>query len=177
MENDGDAVRQGLVASLPVLRRYARKLYRHRATDAADLVQSTVERALAKSHLWCPGTNLNSWLLSVMHSLFINQLRREARRVIVYGEFLDKVSGPGAASVQVVLVVRDLRRAMAEMDARHPGTSFRWSQIIMRIARGDSYEQVARDLGIPLGTVRSSLSRARDDLRIIMDRGPRSPLS
>ena len=59
---------------IPRLRRYARALVGDRYA-ADDLVQDTLERAWNKFHLWRPGSDLRAWLFSIMHNLFVNQIR------------------------------------------------------------------------------------------------------
>ena len=63
---------------IPRLRRYARALTRDRGR-ADDLVQDTLLRALAKQHLWQPGTDIRAWLFTIMHHQYVNTVRREAR--------------------------------------------------------------------------------------------------
>jgi RNA polymerase sigma-70 factor (ECF subfamily) len=63
---------------IPRLRRYARALTRN--TDQADdLVQGTLLRAIAKAHLWQPGTDIRAWRFTIMHNQYINEVRRAAR--------------------------------------------------------------------------------------------------
>src|SRR5690348_15073529 len=66
---------------IPRLRRYARALTRD-ATRADDLVQSCLVRALAKSHLWQPGTDLRAWLFTILHNQHVNDVRRAVREGI-----------------------------------------------------------------------------------------------
>ena len=63
---------------IPRLRRYARALTRH-PERADDLVQDTLVRAIAKEHLWQPGTNLRAWLFTLMHNQYVNSVRRDIR--------------------------------------------------------------------------------------------------
>src|SRR6201997_2608225 len=63
---------------IPRLRRYARALTRS-ADRADDLVQTTLLRAIAKAHLWQPGTDLRAWLFTVMHNQHVNAVRRAMR--------------------------------------------------------------------------------------------------
>jgi RNA polymerase sigma-70 factor (ECF subfamily) len=69
---------QVLEREIPYLRRYARALVRN-APGADDLVQSCLVRALSKQHLWQEGTNLRSWLFTILHNQRISDLRRSAR--------------------------------------------------------------------------------------------------
>src|SRR5436190_2831610 len=63
---------------IPRLRRYARALTRD-VTRADDLVQSCLVRAVAKQHLWQPGTDLRAWLFTILHNQYVNDVRRSAR--------------------------------------------------------------------------------------------------
>src|SRR3569832_1351077 len=67
-----------LEAEIPRLRRYARALTRD-ATRADDLVQRCLVRAVAKQHLWQPGTDLRAWLFTILHNQHVNEVRRSAR--------------------------------------------------------------------------------------------------
>ena len=72
--------RSELIAQIPGLRRYARALTGN-AWAADDLVQDTLERACSKWHLWTAGSDLRAWLFTLMHNLFLNQLRSSARQL------------------------------------------------------------------------------------------------
>ncbi|MEW6690535.1 MAG: sigma factor, partial [Pseudomonadota bacterium] len=65
---------ESIVEQIPRLRRYARALAGDRAA-ADDLVQDTLERAWSKFHLYRRGTDLRAWLFTVMHNVYVNQLR------------------------------------------------------------------------------------------------------
>ena len=67
-----------LEAEIPRLRRYARALTRDVAR-ADDLVQSCLTRAVAKQHLWQPGTDLRAWLFTILHNQHVNDVRRSVR--------------------------------------------------------------------------------------------------
>ncbi len=70
---------EAVLKELPRLRRYALVLLGER-TAADDLVQDTVERALTRLHLWRTGTNMRSWLFTMMHNLHVNNVRKSMRR-------------------------------------------------------------------------------------------------
>src|SRR4051794_36863851 len=74
-----------LEREIPRLRRYAHALMRN-ATDADDLVQDTLVRALSKSHLWESGTDLRAWLFTIMHNGRVNGVRRAVRMGITVPE-------------------------------------------------------------------------------------------
>ena len=138
---------------IPNLRRYARALVGDR--DAADdLVQDTLERAVRKFHLWRPG-DLRAWLFSVMHNVFVNQLK--ARRISPAQEVDENLAG--TANTAAVTDLRDLERGLARLPAEQ-------REVLLMVGLEDmSYAEVSRALGVPMGTVMSRLSRAREKLR------------
>jgi RNA polymerase sigma-70 factor (ECF subfamily) len=158
-----------LEQQIPRLRRYAFALHRSDRSRADDLVQDTLVRAIAKQHLWKPGTNLLGWLFTLMHNQNVNDVRRSVAREgfgRAVGEFHDTVASVSDTSSSLQL--RDLDRAMARLplDQR---------EIILLVAlEGMSYEAVAKLFDIPIGTVRSRLSRCRAALRRMMDTGDRT---
>ncbi|MEX1074097.1 MAG: sigma-70 family RNA polymerase sigma factor [Burkholderiales bacterium] len=151
-----DAV--SLVALIPRLRRYARALVGERAA-ADDLVQDTLERAWSKLHLYRHGTDLRAWLFTVMHNVHVNQMR--ALRPTAALE--DEMPELAQRAVQGdALLVRDLERAIAALPAAQ-------REVLLLVALEDlSYDETARVLGIPIGTVMSRLARAREKLRALM---------
>lgn len=147
-----------LVELIPRLRRYARALAGDRAS-ADDLVQDTLERAWAKLHLYRRGTDLRAWLFTVMHNVHVNK-RRTARPT----ESLDDeaIELAQRAVQGDSLVVRDLDRAIALLPAEQRAV------LLLVTLEEMSYEEVAQTLSIPMGTVMSRLSRAREKLRQMM---------
>ena len=147
---------------IPRLRRYARALTRD-AARADDLVQSCLVRAIAKAHLWEPGTDLRAWLFTILHNQNVNDIRRSVREgVVVAVEDVAPVLtvAPRAASS---LQLRDLERAIGLLPEEQ-------RQVILLVGlEGMRYEEVAAVLDIPIGTVRSRLSRGREMLRRLMD--------
>ena len=150
--------RHAIVAEIPRLRRYARALTGD-AARADDLVQDTLERALGKWMLWRPG-NLRAWLLTMMHNVFVNQIRYEPLVVAFDDEGLPDI--PVAARHQDNLDLRDLDRALARLSPEQ-------REVLLLIGLEElRYEEAARVLDIPVGTVMSRLSRARERLRGIL---------
>ena len=151
-----------IVELLPRLRRYARALVSDRAR-ADDLVQDTLERAWNKFHLWRPGSDLRAWLFTVMHNVHVNQVRASRDHAVLDDE------GPemAVAAVQgASLEIRDLERALALLSPEQ-------REVLLLIALEDmSYAEVAAMLDIPIGTVMSRLSRAREKLRALMHGTP-----
>jgi RNA polymerase sigma-70 factor (ECF subfamily) len=149
---------QRLVDLIPRLRRYARALTGERAA-ADDLVQDTLERAWSKLHLYRRGTDLRAWLFTVMHNVHVNKLRA-TRPTDPLEEGMPELAQRAAQAD--ALVLRDLDRAIARLPADQRA-------VLLLVTLEDmSYEEVARTLGIPIGTVMSRLSRAREKLRLLM---------
>jgi len=149
---------QRLVELIPRLRRYARALVGDRAT-ADDLVQDTLERAWAKLHLYRRGTDLRAWLFTVMHNVHVNRVRA-ARVTDTLEDDMPELAQ--RAPQGDALLVRDLDRGITRLPAEQRAV------LLLVTLEEMSYEQVARTLGIPIGTVMSRLSRAREKLRAMM---------
>lgn len=150
---------------IPRLRRYARALTRD-TTRADDLVQSCLTRALAKSHLWQPGTDLRAWLFTILHNVHVNEVRRNVREgvSVPVEDAAPLLTTP--ASQTASLQLRDLDRAMGRLAEEQ-------RQVILLVGlEGMGYQEAASVLQIPVGTVRSRLSRGRDALRQLMGMSP-----
>ena len=150
-----------LKQEIPRLRRYARALTRN-AVRADDLVQETLVRALRKEHLWQAGTNLRAWLFTIMHNQNVNDIRRAMRDDTVdlenCSERLTATTDPTASHQ-----LRELDHALARLPEEH-------RQVILLVGlEGMSYEDAAAILDVPIGTIRSRLSRGRESLRKLMD--------
>jgi RNA polymerase sigma-70 factor (ECF subfamily) len=150
-----------LEAEIPRLRRYARALTRDHGR-ADDLVQSCLTRAITKQHLWQADTDLRAWLFTILHNQHVNDVRRAVREGISV-PFDDMVPTLTVQSnATAVLQLRDLEAAIARLPQEQ-------RQVILLVGlEGMSYEDAASILDIPVGTVRSRLSRARDHLRKLM---------
>lgn len=149
---------QDIVKLIPRLRRYARALLGDRAA-ADDLVQDTLERALAKLRLYRRGTDLRAWLFTVMHNVYVNQLRA-ARPLAPLEEDMPELAR--SAREAGALDLRDLERALRRLPPEQ-------REVLLLVALEElSYDEAARALGIPIGTVMSRLSRAREKLRAML---------
>ena len=151
-----------LEQEIPRLRRYARALT-HSVGRADDLVQDTLVRAIAKHHLWQPGTNLRAWLFTLMHNQNVNFVRRSVREGTAV-ELGDAWPVPTAVSDPAWrLSLRDLDRALAHLPEQQ-------RQVLFLIGlEGFPYEDAATILDVPVGTIRSRLSRARGSLRNLIE--------
>ena len=149
-----------LEAEIPRLRRYARVLTRD-VVRADDLVQSCLTRAVAKQHLWQPGTNLRAWLFTILHNQHVNDVRRGMRES--NNVELDQAPELTVQSNAIpALELRDLETAIGKLPPEQ-------RQVILLVGlEGMAYEEVAKVLKVPVGTVRSRLSRGRDQLRLLM---------
>lgn len=153
--------RTPLLAEIPRLRRYARALTGN-AAAADDLVQDTLERALAKWSIWRRDAQLRPWLFALMHNLFVDQLRGSPQsHAFVDGD--EAELPPQRATQGDNLALRDLDRALARLPLEQ-------REVLLLVALEDmSYADVARTVGIPQGTVMSRLARARARLQAILD--------
>ncbi len=147
---------------IPRLRRYARALTRD-ASRADDLVQNCLVRAIAKQHRWQPGTDLRAWLFTILHNEHVNDVRHCMRQGTAIPIEDVAPALPVHSNAVAALQLRELDRAIASLSEEQ-------RQVILLVGlEGMRYEDVARILKIPVGTVRSRLSRGRETLRELMD--------
>lgn len=156
---------QLIAEQIPRLRRYARALLSD-PVRADDLVQETLLRALSRSHLWQPGTDIRAWTFTILHNLNVNQQRQRHSR----GDHLeiddDHVQLSVPPSQERGLELRDLARGLQHLPDPQ-------RQVILLVGlEGMNYKQVAAVLDIPIGTVMSRLHRGREALRRMMAIGP-----
>ena len=167
----GDVFSAELVSQIPGLRRKALRLTGNES-DAEDLVQETITRALEHRTQFRPGSNLRAWLFTIERSLFIDAYRRR-RSVAWLGSLEDEdLYGSGGAQPTVSAeetmlggwVDEDLRAALADLPEyyRHA--------VLLRDVAQRSYAEVAAALDCPLGTVMSRLHRGRALLRQLLER-------
>ncbi len=152
---DGD-LRREITALLPDLRGFARFLARDR-TMADDVVQDTVVRALAAMHQFEPGTNLKAWLFTILRNQFYEQARRRKREAAALDARFAGEEGEGPPQV-----------ARAEL---HELQVLIWrlppllrEALILVGAQELTHEEAAAICGVPVGTMKARLSRARSAL-------------
>jgi len=151
-----------LVKETERLRKFAFRLTQSNA-DADDLLQSTVLRAIEKKHLFQEGTNLFSWSSKIMYNLFVTAYRRKTKFESQYDpeDYIQKEQV--GATQETKIELKEVHKAMENLSAEH-------YEILVEICvKGNQYADVANDLDIPIGTVRSRLSRARESLQAHLD--------
>jgi RNA polymerase sigma-70 factor (ECF subfamily) len=150
-----------LAEHIAALRRYARALLGDRI-EADDLVQDCLARALSRAHLWRPGTDLRAWLFTILHNIHINNLRSRRAHVAAnedssYGRGARAMAAPPDQDARLEL--RDLERALDRIPDEQ-------RQVLLLVGmEGMSYDEVARVVGVPIGTIMSRVARGRDALR------------
>jgi len=160
-----------VVAHIPGLRRYARALTGD-AWAADDLVQDTLERACSRWRLWLVGTNLRAWLFTLMHNLYIAQVRQGLTRAklvptVDIDDVVHELRAPDASTEFTIDLQRCLLRLPLEQRV-----------VLLLVTLEDmSYGQVAKVTGTPVGTVMSRLSRARERMRELLDEPHESKVS
>lgn len=152
------------VRVIPRLRRYARALTGGRL-PADDLVQDTLERAWSKRHLWRQGSDLRAWMFTIMHNVYVNQVRARVAEATVPLDH-EAYDVPAHGRPMDMLEVADIDAALRRLpdDQR---------EVLLLVALEQlSYSETASALGIPIGTVMSRLSRARERVRVLLGGAP-----
>jgi RNA polymerase sigma-70 factor, ECF subfamily len=157
-----DPFGEAIVAQLPRIRAYARALKRDYVA-ADDLVQDTLVRALSRKHLFEPGTKMREWLFSIMRNTHVDDVRHGVR----HGTAVDLDAMANVLSVEAKPDVRflfeDLGRALETLA---PETA----QALLLIAHHRlTYTEAAERVNVPVGTIRSRLSRGRERLRQVLN--------
>jgi len=152
-----------LIAALPRLRRYARVLTgdMHRADD---LVQDTLARAWEKRRLWQAGSDLRAWLFTIMHNVHVNQFSLRQREYAQAS--LDADDGPAAGWEIPVRPTQSDPVELSEVLGQIGRLPLAQREVLILAAVEElRYEEIGDVLGVPIGTVMSRLSRAREKLR------------
>lgn len=154
--------RELLIAEIPRLRRYAIALLRDRIA-ADDLVQDVVLRALDRLHLWREGTNMRTWLFTIMHNLHANDMRRLSRTA-------DNQPLEGAALSRGTPPEQEAAVELSQLSDAIAALPLPQRQVVLLVGlEGFSYADAAETLDVPVGTVMSRLSRTREELRRTLD--------
>ena len=158
-------VRDELVALLPRLRRFAFSQTRS-LPDADDLVQAACERALARIDQFQPGSRLDNWMFTIVRNIWIDNVRARARRPEVTNTDLaesvpyqDRITERAEARSDL----HTLRKVMMKLPTDQ------LSVLTLVVVNGCTYQEAAKILDVPKGTVMSWLSRARAKLAASLD--------
>jgi RNA polymerase sigma factor (sigma-70 family) len=153
---------------IPALRRYARSLLRDRA-GADDLVQDCLERAISRWSQRRDG-EVRSWLFAILHNLAVDRFRKTASRGthVPIDDAGENEFGEAATQEQK-LMYRDVMTKLSRLPEDQRA-------VLLLVAVEDlSYADAAKVLGIPIGTVMSRLSRARERLQQELDGAATAP--
>jgi len=162
MAKHAQTLGEQMIEHVPALRRYALVLVRTGAR-ADDLVQDTLERGLSRAELYQPETNLRAWLFTIMRNIAITQTRKEKLRRSYASERMAMDRRAEAPSQADVVVLKDSLRMMQELSSGE-------QQAVTLLGLYDlSYEEAANLSGLPVGTMKSRLSRGRQRLRALLD--------
>lgn len=166
-EQDSAAPQAEIVDLIPALRAFARTFYRE-TSEADDLVQETLTRALASIHQFRPGSSMKSWLFTIMRNAFYTKVRIETREAPGAAECVSE--RPAADATQEWSARgREMERAIQRLPEQQ-------REVLMLIGvLGVSYDEAARICGCAMGTVKSRLNRAR--LRLLDELGEELPNS
>lgn len=151
-----------LVLEMDNLGKFALKLTRN-LSDAEDLLQATLLRALEKRDYFQTGTNLFSWASKIMFNLFVSQYRHKTKFDSKYDPepYIAQLSSPPSQEVSADLST--VRACMKQLSREHREV------LVLVCVQGRKYEEVSGMLDIPVGTVRSRLSRARRQLQDMLE--------
>lgn len=150
-----------MLATLPNLRAFAISLSR-RHDKADDLVQDTIMKAWAKQDSFESGTNIKAWLFTILRNEFYSEMRKRGREVQDIDGFFTESMAVHPAQ-QGNLDMQDFKKALDKLpdDQREA--------IILVGASGFAYEEAAEICGCAVGTIKSRVSRARTNLKEILD--------
>ncbi len=155
-----DEFRSQLGELLPRLRRFARVITRN-VQDADDLVQTAVEKALARAAQWRPDSRLDSWMFGIMKNAWIDEVRARRRRERIHApeEAGAAVGDASAESRDIVLSIQAAMETLPEEQRL---------AVALVLVEGQSYRDAAGILGIPVGTLMSRLARGRATLQALL---------
>lgn len=150
---------------LPSLNRFALSLTRNE-DDAHDLVQDSIERALIKSDYYEPGTNFRSWMFTLCKRLFLNNIRKQkSRGMSVELDDAPQARLSTAAHQETTMECNEMLDCFEKLPTRDKVV------LSLIVVEGMKYEEAAQILDIPIGTIRSRLSRARARLKEMTEEG------
>ncbi len=162
---DSGAMRAEIIAALPRLRRFCRGLTGH-GEDGDDLMQSTVERALARAYQFETGSRVDAWMFRIARNLHIDAIRSARRRgpQIDIEEIAETSGEDGRDTVENRSDLAAAQRALQSVPEDQRST------FLLVVVEGLSYREAAEVLEVPLGTIMSRLARARARIDAVVGR-------
>lgn len=151
-----------LLAILPRLRIYAVSLTRDR-NAADDLVQVTIVKALQGWRSFQPGTNFGGWIFRIQRNEFISDIRRLKPTVPLDDAVSQRLSHPPHQEKK--LMAQEFMSAFSKLAAPQR------EAIVLAVIEGMSYADIAQHTGVTEGTVKSRISRGRDELERLLLKG------
>ena len=151
-----------LLAESVRLKRFAVRLTGN-ISDADDLLQSTYLQALKKDSAFESGTNLFSWSSRIMYNIFVSDYRRRVKFEAIGDPDIQINKASIGATQEIRVELADVGIAMKGLHRDH------YEILVMICIKDMSYQEVSSILHIPVGTVRSRLSRAREQLQVVLD--------
>ena len=155
--------REKLLDLIPAMRAFARSLC-HNRDEADDLAQDALYRALQAWRTFKPDTNLKAWVFTILRNRFYSTRRTSGRETALDPEFAERT-----------LVFEDTPYARFELDVVRRGLQMlpheQREAILLICAAGMTYEAAAEVTGVPIGTVKSRLSRGRASLAALVTSG------
>jgi len=157
------ALQSQIIAILPKLRRFAYSLTGN-AADGDDLLQNTVERVLKKKHSYDPSKKLDNWIFTIARNIWIDEIRARNRRGISVNidDQYDLKGSDGVKVSEQKLLTEQVLKAMAKLPENQHQVAY------YVLVEGNSYKEAADILNLPIGTIMSTLSRARQSLSATM---------
>jgi RNA polymerase sigma-70 factor (ECF subfamily) len=146
--------RKDLIALLPRLHRFALALSSS-PTDADDLIQAAVERALRHQHSWKEGTRLDSWMYKIIQNLWVDELRARRRRADPINSILEIAGDDGRNVTAARIDLAEVRAVLATLPEEQRVV------LTLVVLDGMKYQEAADVIGVPIGTIMSRLARAR----------------
>lgn len=153
--------RRDLADAIPNLRAFARTLTNNPA-QADDLVQETLLKALSHADRFQMGTNLIAWLFTILRNCFYSELRKR-RREVEDSDNVHATQTPIVPNQVESIYLDEFRTALGQLPDEHR------EALILVGASGFSYEEAAEICGVPIGTIKSRVNRARRRLSELLD--------
>lgn len=154
-------VRDSIVGCVPHLRVFARSLCGNR-DKADDLVQEAIACALAAERSYTPGTNFKAWIFTILRNLYFNDIRKHRGRMVScdnLGEYEPSCPPTHHAALEFC----EFRRAFWTLSDGQ-------REVLMLVGPGGlSYEEASRICGCAVGTIKSRVCRARQELKVAID--------